>query len=122
MSVSKMQVVTIIADPSLESALCAALQEWGAPYYSIFESYSPMARERLSSHNHDRRVRIEVIVSDQVAESIIIGLESEFRQEESIVCFQSTVNAATINRQDPFSANNKELLKSIPWAESLISI
>jgi len=119
MNISKMRSVTVLVDASLERTLCEKLRNWGATSHVVTESrIAAPGRE-----NHEtKRVRIEVIVCEEVASRIIQGLQDESFSDGSLSFFVTEVltrpGSGTLNHpQQPKRAPREE-----KWGDYLITM
>ncbi len=83
-----MRSVTVLVDVSLEGAICEKLRAWGASRFIVTESrISATGQENYET----KRVRIEIIVGEEVASRIIQGLQAESFSDSSLSFFVSEV-------------------------------
>ena len=91
MNVNTMRQITIVAQASLEGALCANLREWGAPSYSVTASLNGVSLGCHEGEQQGRHIRIETIVSAETAEAILQGLQRDHFKDCSVVYFVSDI-------------------------------
>lgn len=119
---SKMRSVTILVDVSLEKTICEKLRAWGAVSYIVTESrISGPALPRQESHEI-KRVRIEAIVSEDVASRIIQGLQAESFNDCSLSFFVSEVLTLAGTSTIAYSQERKQASREERWGDYLITV
>jgi len=92
MTTIERQVLTVIAEAAVETRLIADVKRLGAKGYSIGHV---RGEGRTGSHLQDLNgpsVRLETIVTDEVAEAILAHLAAEYFGRYAVVAWVATAN------------------------------
>jgi nitrogen regulatory protein PII len=84
-------MVTIIAEPVLESQLTRELREMGARGFTVTESRGEGSRGIRASDVPGQNVRIEVIVSELVARSVLTHVATHYFPHYAVIAFSQAV-------------------------------
>jgi nitrogen regulatory protein PII len=99
MELTKLRMVTIVAESILEERICARALELGASGFTVVESRGHGSLGRNAGEIPGVNVRIEIVVEDRVAEDILQGISKEYFNHYSVICFLSDV---FVLRQDKY--------------------
>ncbi len=99
MRTTERQLITIIAEAVLERRLLDDLIRLGAKGYSVMHATGRGTRGLHTTDWEGPNVRIEAIVSDEVAELILDELATRYFEHYAVVVFTSAIRIA---RPDKF--------------------
>lgn len=91
MELTKLRMVTIVAESILEERICARALELGASGFTVVESRGHGSLGRNAGEIPGVNVRIEIVVDERVAEQLLIGISKEYFEHYSVICFLSDV-------------------------------
>lgn len=86
-----MKLVTIVAEPVLEERLVEALHRLGARGHTVCEVHGAGSRGMRASDPPGRGVRIETVVSPQVAERILDHVATHYFPHYAVIAFVSAI-------------------------------
>lgn len=86
-----LKLVTIIADEALEKKLIADIKRLGAKGYTIGKAHGEGAKGERMSEWEGENLRLETLVSEQVAEKIMTRLAEEYFPNYTIIAYLSDV-------------------------------
>jgi hypothetical protein len=117
-----MREITIVAQASLETSLCANLREWGAPGYSVMESLNGASLGCHEGEALGRHIRIETLVGEETAEAILHGLQRDYFKDCSVVYFVSDIVASSQEEHNAGKPLKEELPREQAWGDYLITL
>lgn len=91
MSRGRLKLVTVIAEPVLEERLVAEMHDLGARGHTITATRGSGTVGRHATDPPGDGVRIEALVSDEVADRILAHIESRYFADYSLVAFVADV-------------------------------
>ncbi len=86
-----LKLVTIIADEVIEKRLIADVKKLGAKGYTIAKAHGEGAKGERMSEWEGENVRLETLVSENVAEKIMAHLAEEYFPNYTIIAYLSDV-------------------------------
>ncbi len=86
-----LKLVTIVAEPVLEERLIAALHRLGARGHTVTEVHGAGSRGIRASDPPGQGVRIEVVVSEAVADRILDHVAQEYFPHYAVIAFVTDV-------------------------------
>jgi nitrogen regulatory protein P-II 2 len=94
MSSTPLKMVVIVAEPVLESRLVTEIRELGAKGFSIVEGRGEGSRHAHATDLPGSNVRIETIVSDDVADRIMQHVSEHYFANYSFIAYVTDVVVA----------------------------
>jgi len=94
MSSTPLKMVVIVAEPVLESRLVTEIRELGAKGFSIVEGRGEGSRHAHATDLPGSNVRIETIVSDDVADRIMQHVSEHYFAHYSFIAYVTDVVVA----------------------------
>jgi nitrogen regulatory protein PII len=91
MPMASLTLVTIIAEPVLENQLTRELRQMGARGFTVTESRGEGSRGIRASDVPGQNVRIEVIVSELVARSVLQHVATHYFPHYAVIAFSQAV-------------------------------
>lgn len=91
MELTKMRMVTVVAETVLEEQICATLLKLGASGYTVVESRGHGSLGRQAGEIPGQSVRIETVIDEKIAEELVEGLKRDYFDHYSVACFLSDV-------------------------------
>lgn len=91
MELTQRKLVTIIAESVLEERLCRELKTLGAKGFTVLASSGEGSRGIRAGEIPGENVRIETVVSAEVAERIMEHVSTHYFKHYAIICFISEV-------------------------------
>lgn len=85
-------LVTIIAEALLKERLIHDLREAGAKGFTITDADGEGCRQRRVGEILGANIRLETIVSDEVADRLLNLLSTEYFERYAVIAFLTTVN------------------------------
>lgn len=85
-------LVTIIAESLLKERLVHDLREAGAKGFTISEAEGEGARQRRLSELLGSNIRVETIVSDDVADRLLQLISEKYFERYAVIAWLSTVS------------------------------
>ncbi len=86
-----LKLVTIIADEVLEKRLIADIKKLGAKGYTIGKAHGEGAKGERMSEWEGENLRLETLVSESVAQKIMMHLAQEYFPNYTIIAYLSDV-------------------------------
>jgi hypothetical protein len=87
MALTKVKLVTIIAESILHDELVATLADMGASGYTTVESHGHGSAGRQAGELPGQGIRIETLVEESVAEKIASYVAEKYFVSYSVICF-----------------------------------
>lgn len=91
MALTTLTLVTIIAESVLEADITVALKQYGARGYTVTESRGEGSRGLRASELPGQNVRIESVVSEEVATRVMEHLAKQYFANYAVICFTNPV-------------------------------
>jgi nitrogen regulatory protein P-II 2 len=91
MSPLSLRKVTIVAEALLEDRIARALHEMGARGHTVTEARGEGSRGLRASDLEKNNVKIETIVTDDVAERILTRVANEYFAHYAVIAYVSDV-------------------------------
>ncbi len=91
MATTPLKLVTIVAEPVLESQLVKDLRHLGATGWTIVEGRGEGSRGMRASDLPGANVRVETIVTDDVADRIIRHVADRYFPHYAVIAYVSDV-------------------------------
>jgi len=91
MQTVSLKLVTIVAEPVLEERLIEALHQLGARGHTVAEVRGAGSRGMRASDPPGQGVRIEVVVSEAVADRILDHVAQEYFPHYAVIAFVTDV-------------------------------
>lgn len=91
MALSKVKLVTIIAEKVLREELTSKLLELGATGYTVVESEGHGSADRNSGELPGQNVRIETLVEETLSGRIADLIATQYFPHYSVICFLTDV-------------------------------
>ncbi|MCU0649710.1 MAG: hypothetical protein MUF00_17100 [Gemmatimonadaceae bacterium] len=91
MPTTTLKLITIVAEPVLESKLVHDLQHLGATGYTITEGRGSGSSHRHATDFPGENIRLETLVAPALAERIVAHMASTYFATYSLICFVSDV-------------------------------
>jgi nitrogen regulatory protein P-II 2 len=91
MPTTTLKLVTLVAEPVLESKLVHDLTALGATGWTITEGRGSGSSQRHATDFPGENIRLETIVAPAVAERIVQHMASHYFADYSLICFVSDV-------------------------------
>jgi nitrogen regulatory protein P-II 2 len=91
MNLSIVQLVTIIALDSLEDSLIQDLKSLGVKGYTISEAHGEGLSVRRNDNWEGRNIRIEILAKQELTDSILKFLQSEYFSKYKMIAFVQDV-------------------------------
>jgi nitrogen regulatory protein P-II 2 len=88
---TRMKLVTIVAEPVLESRLLAALKSLGASGYTVTEARGAGSRGTRMGEVPGEGRRIEVLVTPEVAHQILQHVSEQYFADFAVVAWSTDV-------------------------------
>jgi nitrogen regulatory protein P-II 2 len=85
-------LLTIIAEALLKERLIHDLREAGAKGFTITDAEGEGARQRRVGEILGANIRVEAIVSDEVADRMLHLLSHDYFERYAVIAFLTTVN------------------------------
>ena len=101
MSTYPLKLVTIIAEPVLESRITGELRQLGASGWTAVEGRGEGSRGIHAADIPGVNVRIETIVSPDVAERIVAHIASRYFAEYEVIAYVSDVGVIRSRKYVP---------------------
>lgn len=120
MNTSQARLVTIFAEAILQDRLRDQLSEWGVSEYSITEVTSRMIRPNNSAAKEKPLIRVEVVVSPEIADSVLLGIQTAYLEAGAVTCYVSDVIAYQPGFSHPQESNR--MTREQVWGDYLITI
>ena len=98
MSTSPKKLMTIVAEAGLENRVLKMLVDSGARGYTVSIAHGDGPREGRSSDISGGNIRIESVVSAEVAEVILAKLEKDYFPHYAVTCWMSDVQVVREDR------------------------
>ncbi len=89
MALSKVKLVTIIAERVLQGEVTAKLTELGATGYTIVQSEGHGSADRHTGEIPGQNVRIETLVEEDLGNVIAEHIAKDYFSSYSVICFLS---------------------------------
>lgn len=99
MKLTKLKLVTIITEAVLEPQLIQSIKKLGAKGHTAINSHGEGTSGIRSGEIPGENVRIETLVSDQVAEKIMEHLSTEYFKDYALICY---VTEAEVLRSEKY--------------------
>jgi hypothetical protein len=87
MALTKVRLVTVIAETVLRDEVTATILSLGASGYTVIESEGYGSGGRRAGEIPGRNVRIETIVDEAVGERLVTHLSEQYFNSYSVICF-----------------------------------
>ena len=87
MELTRVKLVTIIAEAVLEESLVTNLKQLGAKGYTIMDSRGEGSRGMRAAEIPGQNIRIETLVSPEAANRILEYVASHYFKNFAIVCY-----------------------------------
>jgi nitrogen regulatory protein P-II 2 len=91
MNLTMLSLVTIVAESLLRDRLVSSILAAGAKGFTITEAEGEGSRHRRVSEILGANIRIETIVSEQVAEVLLSTLSNEYFERYAVIAYVSQV-------------------------------
>ncbi len=91
MNTATLKVVTVVAERVLRDRIVREMQELGARGFTIVDATGSGSRGVRASDWEGLNVRIEAIVSDEVAERIVEHVAEQYFEHYAVIAFMHTV-------------------------------
>jgi nitrogen regulatory protein PII len=86
-----LKLVTIVAEPVLEEQITTSLRALGARGYTVGDVHGAGSRGMRASDPPGEGVRIETVVSPEVAERILERVAEQYFPHYAVIAFVTTV-------------------------------
>jgi hypothetical protein len=114
------RLLTILAEANLEDTLRDRIKDWGVSEYSATQVISRLASNGESLDRDKLLVRIEVVASPGIIDSIFKALHTEYPECGSVTCYVSDVVTYHSGTSTPRSSHRMK--REQFWADHLITI
>ena len=104
MALSRVKLVTIIAENVLQEEVAEKLMALGATGYTIVESRGHGSADRHAGEIPGQNVRIETLVEEDVANRIADQIANQYFESYSVICF---LTDAWVVRYEKYSGKAK---------------
>lgn len=98
MTKSSRKLVTVVAEASLESRLVNLVHQSGAKGHTVSPAHGEGPRGQRFGDMSGGNIRLETVVSPEVAETIIEGLEKDYFPHYAVSCWLSDVEVIRDDR------------------------
>lgn len=98
MTKSSRKLVTVVAEASLESRLVTMVHQAGAKGHTVSPAHGEGPRGQRFGDMAGGNIRLETVVSPEVAEAIIEGLEKDYFPHYAVSCWLSDVEVIRDDR------------------------
>jgi len=92
MNTVPLKLLTIVAEPILETRLTADLKEMGASGFTVTDSRGEGSRGIRTGDVPGSGIRIETVVSEEVSSRILDFIARHYFQSYAVIAFVSTVD------------------------------
>ncbi|MGB0696161.1 MAG: P-II family nitrogen regulator [Rhodospirillaceae bacterium] len=103
-----LKLVTLVAESLLEKRLLEEMRQAGASGYTTSPAHGEGSRDLRTGLLEEGNVRIEVIVTEEVAEKIMARMESAYFPYYAVICWLTDVSVV---RADKYAGSPRER----PW-------
>lgn len=91
MTRSRRKLLTIVAESGLEKRLVSLLHAAGARGHTVSAAHGEGPRNQRAGDISGGNVRIESVISDDVANAIIASLEADYFRHYAVTCWVADV-------------------------------
>jgi hypothetical protein len=120
MNSRQMHVITIIADTTLEAALCSRLRQLGVKRYSVVEAETNSLGKDCKNTPNRSHIRIDSTLQAEMAQNILARIQEEHGANSSVICFISDTQA--VQHLGEPTGTSHAAPKEIAWGDYLISL
>lgn len=87
MKLTNLKLVTIIVEAVLEEQIITDIKQVGAKGYTVVGSHGKGTRGMRTGEIPGENIRIETLVSSEVAEKIMENVSTKYFQNYAVVCY-----------------------------------
>jgi nitrogen regulatory protein P-II 2 len=98
MTTTSRTLITLVAESGLENRLLAMVREQGARGYTVSTAHGEGPRGDRASDISGGNIRLETVVTAEVAQGILAKLESDYFPHYSLTCWISDVQVIRDDR------------------------